>query len=258
MSNKYTEKSYRLTEDRSGEAFLLKTGKNRRLLTFDAEKGYNRAIRHCPNEKSIFIDEQSEHALVEPIIFYKGVLTVSATDQTTQRFLDAHPSNVANGGNWFEAINDDADATEEVEMEDLILDIKNMIREKAKEDSGIYALEMVVAVMIDSVEKASQMSEEALKRVLYNEADRNPYYFTDDNGNVNIFDNESMQRKYLTIRAIKDGVIKRSPNSKSILWTKDNTVIATAPKGLELIDYFADYLSSDEGMLVIEEIKRRS
>ena len=62
---KLVDKSYRLLGDRSGEAFLLKTGKNKRLLIFDTDEKINRAIRHCPNEKSIFLDEQSNHALVE-------------------------------------------------------------------------------------------------------------------------------------------------------------------------------------------------
>ena len=101
------EKSYRLTDSRSGEAFMLKTGRNKRLLFFDEDKKYNRAIRHCPNEVSIFIDEQSEHALVEPIIFFNGLLEVKREDQATQKFLDSHPDNSANGGNWFEQINDE-------------------------------------------------------------------------------------------------------------------------------------------------------
>ncbi len=255
---KFVDKSYRLSDDRSGESFLLKTGKNRKLLVFDEDKGFNRPIRHCPNEKSIFIDEQSDHALVDPIIFQFGQLEVPYKNQLTQKFLASHPDNVANGGSWFEEINDEIEAGEAIEQEELILDIKQVIRDKAKEDDGIYALEMVAAVLLDSVVKAGDMGKEELKRVIYQEVDRNPFYFVDDEGEVNIFDDESLQRKYLTLRALKDGILKKSANNKSIMWTKGKKVIATAPQGLDLIDYFADFLSTDDGILVLEEIKRRS
>ncbi len=43
-----------------------------------------------------------------------------------------------------------------------------------------------------------------------------------------------------------------------MVWVKDNKVIATAPRSIELLEYFADYLATDEGMLVLEEITRRS
>lgn len=255
---KLVDKSYRLLDDRSGEAFLLKTGKNKRLLIFDTEEKINRAIRHCPNEKSIFLDEQSNHALVEPIVFEFGNLDVPYTDTITQQFLDRHPDNKANGGGWFEEVNEEAEATYEIETEELIHDIKQAVREKEKEEDGIYALEMTVAVILDSVDEASKMTKAELKRVIYNEADRNPEYFTDSNGNITIFDDEDTSRKYMTLRAIADGIIKKSPNNKSMVWAKDGKVIATAPVGLELVEYFSDFLSTDEGILVIEELKRRT
>lgn len=257
-SKKYQDKIYQLTDDRSGEAFLLKSGKNRKLLIFDEELGYNRAIRNCPNEKSIFIDEQSEHALVAPIIFERGILEVKKEDQITQKFLELHPDNVINGGAWFEEIDENKDAEAQIEFEDLVLDIKSEIRQTAKKKDGILQLEMVTAVILNDITKASEMSEEAMKRVLYNEVDKDPYYFLDDKGNVNIFDDSAMQRKYLVLRGLKDGVLVKSTNQKSILWGNTKEVIATSPRGVNIVDYFADYLASEEGMLIIEEMKKRS
>jgi len=255
---KFLEKSYRLTDSRSGESFMLKTGRNKRLLFFDETKGFNRAIRHCPNEKSIFIDEQSEHALVEPIIFRQGSLDVSKEDQTTQKFLAAHPDNVINSGAWFEEINDEQEAGEDIERDELISEIKQTVKEKGNEEDGIYAIEMIASILLNSVDQASKMSKSELKRTIYQFADSDPYYFTDDAGNVNIFDDEYLQRKYLVLRAIKDNVIKKSPNKKSMMWVSGNKLIATAPQGLDLIEFFTDYLSSDDGILVIEEIQRRT
>lgn len=257
-SDQLTEKNYRLTDSRSGEAFMLKTGRNKRLLAFDEEKKYNRAIRHCPNEVSIFIDEQSEHALVEPLIFRNGILDVKREDQSTQKFLSAHPDNIDNGGNWFEEINDEQEAGEDIEREELVTDIKQAVKAKGDEEEGIYALEMVASILLNSVNEASKMSKSELKRTIYQFADSDPYYFTDDEGNVNVFDDEYSHRKYLVLRAIRDNIIKKSPNKKSILWVNSNKVIATAPQSIELVEYFTDYLSTDDGILVIEEIKKRT
>jgi hypothetical protein len=254
----FTGKSYRLTDSRSGEAFMLKTGRNKRLLHFDEEKGYNRAIRHCPNEASIYIDEQSEHALVEPIIFNQGMLDIKREAQTTQKFLLAHPDNVINKGGWFEEIDEETEAGEDIEVSELITEIKQAVKEKGDEEDGIYALEMVASILLNSVVIASKMTKSELKREIYNRIESNPYYFVDDETNVNIFDDEHVQRKYLTLRAIKDNVIKKSANSKSMMWVSGNKMITTAPQGLDLVDYFADYLSTDDGIVVIDEIKRRT
>ena len=256
--SKYVPKTYRLADDRSGLSFMLKTGKNGDLLVFDEDKGYNRAIRYCPNEKSIFIEEQSQHALVVPIIFESGYLEVDAKDQTLQKFLDAHPDNLANKGVWFEQVDEEKEAKESIELDEKIIDIKQAIRNKLKEDDGIFQVEAAVAVVLDSVDEASRMGKEEMKRVLYQEVDINPHYFMDEEGNVTIFNDDTVTRKYFVLRAIKDGIIKKSANERSMLWTKDNTVIASAPIGLKLVEYFADFLGTDDGLLVAEEIKRRS
>ena len=255
---KLKTKEYRLTDDRSGLAFVLKTGKRRNLLVFDEDKGISRPIRHCPNEPTIYADKQSEFALVEPIIFMHGYLEVDSKSQVTQQFLDNHPDNVDNGGSWFEEVNDEKEAAHDLEMDELKIDIYNAVRKKANEDGGEYELEAVVAVLTGSVQEASEMGIKSLKRRIYQEIDNNPMYFADDSGNVTIFEDDYVNRRYFVLRAIKEGVIKKSVNNKSIVWVRGNTMIATAPRGLELVEYFTDFLATEEGMLVSDEIKNRS
>jgi len=255
---KYVAKEYRLADDRSGLSHIVKIGRERNLLVFDEEKGFSRPIRHCPSEKSIFIDEQSEHALIEPIIFMYGYLLVPREAQLTQQFLDASPENVANGGTWYEEVNDEKEAEQDLVIDDLKIDLYNAVREKIAEEDGIYELEAVVAVLENNVQEVSTMSESSLKRRIYQEIENNPLYFADDNFKVTIFEDDYINRKYFVLRAIKEAIIMKSPNNKSILWVRDKKTIATAPRGLELVEYFADFLGTEDGMLVGEEIKRRS
>ena len=257
-TKKFVAKEYRLSDDRSGLSFVLKTGKQKNLLVFDEQLGISRPIRHCPNEPTIYADKQSEFALVEPIIFMHGYLEVPREAQVTQAFLDTHPDNVSNGGIWFEEVNDEKEAEADLVIDEIKIDIYNAVRAKLKEDGGVYELEAVVAVLENSVAIAADMSPQALKRRIYQEVESNPLYFTDDNKNVTIFEDDYINRKYFVLRAIKESIIKKSANNKSMVWVKDNKMIATAPRGLDLVEYFADFLSTEDGMLVSEEIKRRS
>ena len=60
-----------------------------------------------------------------------------------------HPDNVANGGSIFEVVDDEKDAEDTLEVEELILDIKQAIRDKAREatESSLIELEAAVAVL---------------------------------------------------------------------------------------------------------------
>lgn len=259
---KLREKTYRLADDRSGESFLLKTGKKGNMTVFDEKgnkgQGIRRAIKHCPNQKSIFVDEQDQHALVEPIIFVNGYLTVSANQPLTQNFLDMHPDNVANGGGWFEEVDDVKEAKEAIVTTELEMDIKQAIRNMAKKKDGIHELRAEVAVIFGSVDETYDKDVETLKQILYNEVEADPTYFADEEGNVTIFENEHVKLTYLTLRAIREGIIKKSTNGKSILWAKDNKLIATAPASVDVVEHFANFLTTDDGILVMEEIARRS
>ena len=102
------------------------------------------------------------------------------------------------------------------------------------------------------------MKVKSLKRRIYQEIEADPFYFCDDNGNVTIFEDDYITRKYFTLRAIKESIIKKSSNNKSMVWVRDGKVIVSAPRGIELTEHFAEFLSTDEGMLVSEEIKKRS
>ncbi len=196
MSKKLTKKTYRLADDRSGESCMIKTGKKGDLTVYDEEAKRRRAIRHCPNQKSIFMDEQDKYGLIVPIIFEYGYLEVDSTNPLTQEFLDRHPSNVANGGGWFEEVNEEQESKESIVLDEVKNDIMYAVRQMAKEKDGIHELSAVVAVLLDSVDEASSMGIESLKRVIYNEIDNDPYYFMDDKGNVTIFEDDVIKRKY--------------------------------------------------------------
>lgn len=257
---KLNTKEYQLLGGRIGISFILKTGKDvkRRLTVFDEQRERNMAIRHCPDEISIFVEDQNENAFVEPIIFYRGHLQVDRTKQATQKFLANHPDNKINGGSLFEEIDDELEAEKAVDLTDVKINIYNAVRNKIDEANGEMELEALVAVLDNSVEKASKMGIESLKRRIYQEIESSPNYFLNEKGDLTIFEDDYITTKYFILRAIQEGVIKKSPNNRTMNWVKDNAVIAVAPSGTELIEFFTDYLGTQSGLLVGQEINKRS
>lgn len=255
---KRSEKVYALIGENNRATALIKAGRDLNLSIYDDEEDRRRAIRNCPNEQSIFVDEQSEYAIVEAILFEEGTLTVPREKPILQDFLDAHPDNEANGGGWFRWVNYEEDARKQVERDELITDIKIAIREKQKEADGAFALDMLASVIIGSVKKASSMQPSELKQVIYAKVVNDPEFFTDKAGNVNIFDDQYMIRKYTVLKAEYDNIIKKSANTRSFVWSDTNEIITTAPLGKNAVDHFVDFLATPEGMLVAEEIVARS
>jgi hypothetical protein len=251
--------TYRLANNRFGESVLIKVGRNKKLTIFDSDKGYNRAIRHCPNEKSIFLDEQSEHALVAPIIFEFGQFVIEKESQLiTKEFLEAHPSNVSNGGTWFEVVDEEGDSQEFVDIEEIQLDLKQLVRTTAKEEDGIYELEAVVSVLRGRY-IGGTMTMAELKSAIYQQIDEDYTYFMDDSGkNITLFEDSYIKMKFLGIRAIDEGIIQKDPRTKSILWSDNKERIYQAPAGTRLMDSFAEFLMTEDGMLVGKEIANRS
>lgn len=261
-------KSYRLANDKSGESFTLKVGhKGDITILSEVEEGtgktkttrkVRRAIRHCPNQSSIFMDEQDKHALVTPIIFVNGFLHVSDDQPLTIEFLEKHPANVENGGHWFERINEEQEAAESLEREDLELELRVAVKKMASTDDGLHELSAVVAVLEDDIRAATTYGMQQLRRIINNKIIEDPYYFTDGNGNITIFEDDDVKRRYITLRALNEGILQKSVDGRTMMWRKGKKSIISCPMGSNLTEFFADFLSSDEGMLVAAEIAKQS
>ena len=64
------------------------------LFWFDEEKGYEREIKYCQNQRTCFVDEMKGEQRLEHIIFRDGVLFAPKEKTTLQKFLSLyHPHN---------------------------------------------------------------------------------------------------------------------------------------------------------------------
>jgi hypothetical protein len=250
------EREYRLCNDMAPLSWIIKTGGKGDLLTFDEAEGRNRAIRHCRNEKSIYVEEQSEHAILDPIVIERGRLVVPATEVITQDFLDQSPDNKSNGGNVFEEVDADKEAEESLKREDLILDLKQEVRDMQKKEEGIINLQSLVAVLKGSTVTAAKFTSSELRREIFLEIDRNPERFIDENGNSELF-GEDIKRRHIALLALASDTIRTSGDGRRVIWTKGGETITNIPAGVKPTDHLFEFLESDEGIIVLEEMQKR-
>ena len=92
-STKYVDKIYKLPRESAPLSLILASRHTQRfpLLWFDETTGTNKALRYARNQNSPFQDEQDDNAILEPIIFENGFLTVKKENQVLQKFLEYHP-----------------------------------------------------------------------------------------------------------------------------------------------------------------------
>ena len=245
-------KTYKLKGALSNyRSYLLNAGHGKRLNIFCEKTQRQRSIRHCPTSHSIFVDDQSPSDIVKPLQFIKGILNVPGHETKTQEFLESHPSfNLK-----FEIYDPEADRLAAVEQEDLILDIKSTVRKLAKgKEEDIIKLRAGVAVLVESYDRAMEMSIPELKDEAYRQADYNTYEFLDADDNVSIFEDSDTQRKFLSMSAISCGVLRISPNNLEIQWTDSKKTVCQIPMGISPADALSSFLESENGQIVAQKI----
>ena len=131
----YKAKAYRLKGDKAPLSYMLSSRHSQRspLLHFNEETGVNEPLRYARNQKSPFENQQDGNAILEPIVFEDGMLSVGKENQNLQQFLALHPSN----GFVFEEINRERDAASELEQVEFQLEAQIEAKKITKDVSKL-------------------------------------------------------------------------------------------------------------------------
>ncbi len=244
---------YRLKNGLKPLSFDLAVGRNGDLTYFDEKTRKPVAIRHCPNEKSIALSQQSDFAVVTPITFTGGFLTVMPREVMTIDFLDSSP----HSGDIYERIDAEQEAFEEIEYDELVLTVKSAILAKSKAENGIFMLQSLLGVVTGDFASTKNKKDSQIKRDLYALAETNPTRFVSDNGEFNAFDTGDFKRKDLVLRSLDVGVIKKSISGQSVIWGDNGKDILIIPKGKDFLEYLSEFLGDDDGIPVAREMEER-
>ena len=210
------------------------------LTVYDESKNTVRSIRYCPNEPSIFVDEQSANAVREHVVFRKGLLAVPHTQPNLIAYLNAHPSNVANGGNLFRLMDDTKKAEVEVDMEFKIHEAIGLIREKSIADLLPVAIYLGINIDQDNM---------GIKRELLMEAKNNPTGF------VKMFDNPAVRTRSAIMQASDFQILDN--RSDGMYWFDSGRLIVSTPAGMDSVDVMTRFCLTEKGAPVYEQILER-
>lgn len=232
------DRVYYLTKKRRPLSYMIKSAG---IFYFDEEKGYERELKYCQNQKTPFVDEMVGDQRLEHIIFRNGALHVKREHQTLQKLLSLyHPHRDI----LFSEYQPEVEAADEVEI--LEAEIEALMVAK---DIDIDLAEAIMRAEIGS--KVSDMSSKELKRDLLIFAKKNPATFlelaTDDNVVLRNFG----------IKATELGILKLSNDQRNFLWASNDRKLMTVPFDEHPYTALAHWFKTDEGMEIYANIEKR-
>ena len=232
------DRMYRL---RGSKKPLSRMIKSANLYYFDEEKGYEREIKYCQNQRTVFVDEMQGDQRMEHIVFRNGMLVVEREKTILQKFLSLyHPER----GVTFYEEKPAVQAANQVDIIELEIDALNAAR-----NLDIDMAEAVMRVEIGS--KVSKMSSRELKRDLLIFAKENAQLFLD------LVNDENVVLRNFGIKATEMGIIKLSSDQRTFSWGSNDRKLMNVPFDEHPYSALASWFKTDEGMEVYSNIEKR-
>lgn len=222
---------------RAGVVYMLP---QKGITVFDEENNTVREIRYCPNEPSIWVDEQSDNALKESVAFREGKLFVPREKPNLKKFLDVHPMNIMNGGKVFKEVDKQRDAERELEREFKLTEAVAMVRDKDIQELLPIALYFKVSI--------NQPTSE-IRFNLLRIAKNKPQEF------IEAFDSPQVTTR-ATIQQAGDYQIINM-KADGVYWFDSNRLIVSVPVGQDSMDVMVRFCLTEKGAPVLSDIEER-
>jgi hypothetical protein len=212
------------------------------LLYFDDTTNQNRALRYAVNQKSPFEDEQDGNAILQPIIFEDGLLTVPKNNQVLQMFLSLHPDNNI----LFEEIDTKKDASAQIDWMNIQLDAQIAAR-----TLDLQTKEAIGRILLGT--RVDKLSSEELNRDILIHARNNPQEFLD------MLNDPDLRLHNIAAKALQDGLFTLRNNNRDIFFNlPDNKKkLMGIPFGEDPITLLRSYLQSDEGIDLYKMLEKK-
>ena len=225
----------------NGTKPLSKSIKSAGIYYFDEEKGYERELKYCENQKTCFVDEMKGDQRLSHIIFRNGALLVPKEKTVLQKLLSIyHPGRDVLFEEWKPAVR----AAEEIEVLELEADAIVIAR-----DMDVDLAEAIMRVEKGS--EVSKMSSKELKRDLLVFARNNPALF------LELAADDNVQLRNFGIKAVELGIIKLSQDQRNFLWGSNDRPLMTVPFDEHPYTALAHWFKTDEGMEIYANIEKR-
>jgi len=220
-----------------GIAYLIQ---QRGITVYDEEQNTVRQIRYCPNENSIWVDEQSENAKKEAVVFRDGKLIVNKNQPNLKAFLDAHPQNMANGGNTFRIMDETKKAQDVLDNEFSQVDAIAAVRDKDIQE--LLPVAIYYGVNIDR-------STADIRYDLLKIAKKSPADF------LNAFDSPQVVARSVIRQAADYQIIDLRRDGA--YWFDSNGLIVSVPVGQTAMDVMTRFCLTEKGASVLSTLEER-
>ena len=232
------DRMYRL---KSGKKPLSRMIKSANIYYFDEEKGYERELKYCQNQKTVFVDEMQGDQRMEHIIFRSGMLVVEKEKTVLQKFLSLyHPQRDVTFYEEKPAVQ----AANQVDVIELEIDALNAARN--------LDIDMAEAVLrVEKGSEVSNMSSKELKRDLLVYAKRNPGLF------LELVNDENVVLRNFGIKATEMKIIKLSSDQRTFSWGSNDRKLMNVPFDEHPYSALAAWFKTDEGMEIYSNIEKR-
>ena len=211
---------------------LSRSIKSANIYWFDEEKGYERELKYCQNQRTPFVDEMKGEQRMEHIIFRNGSLFVEKEKTVLQKLLSLyHPHR----DKLYEEYKPSVIAEEEIDVLEMQVDALTAARS--------IDIDMAEAIMrVEKGSNVSTMSSKELRRDLLVFARNNPKLF------LELADDENVMLRNFGIRAVEAGILRLSSDQRNFLWGSTGRKIMVIPFDEHPYTALAHWFKTDEGM----------
>ena len=211
---------------------LSRSIKATNIYYFDEEKGYERELKYCQNQKTPFVDEMKGDQRLEHIIFRSGSLFVPKNQQTLQKLLSLyHPHK----DQIYHEYKPAALAADEIDTLNMQVDALVAARN--------IDIDMAEAIMrVEKGSEVSNLSSKELKRDLLVFARNNPKLF------LELADDENVMLRNFGIKAVENGILRLSSDQRNFLWGSNGRKLMVIPFDEHPYTALAHWFKTDEGM----------
>ena len=211
------------------------------IYYFDEEKGYERELKYCQNQKTPFIDEMKGDQRLEHIIFRNGALHVTREKQTLQKLLSLYHPDRDKLYYEYKPIEEAKDQLDWLEMEVEALSVARTID-----------IDMAEAIMrVEKGSSVTSLDSKELRRDLLLFARENPELF------LELTNDDNVQLRNFGIKAVEAGIINLSSDQRYFIWSSNKRKIMTVPFDEHPYSALAAWFKTDEGMEIYANIEKR-
>lgn len=222
---------------KGGIMFMLKGSDS---VVMDKETGTLRRLRYCPDDPSVWADEQYPGAKAKPVIFRMKNLFVRKDQPNLLRYLELHPGNKANGGSTFHKVETTVNKQKEMEKEFNAHDAVSLVRDTSIEDllpialyHGVDVDRPVSDIRYDLLQLAKKKPQELIES----------------------FDSPIVKARAAVYQAKQYNIISLRENG--CYWHDTNNLIIANPTGQDCMETMTRFCLTEKGSVVLATLNDR-